>query len=267
MDRAEDLQQLQRYRLAGVLFMLLIIGAFPLYWQFEPSRMATARAEVRSVNVRLGATLYADHCASCHGEAGRGGGTGPTLAAGEFLGAVTDTQLRWLVAAGSPGTRMPAYDMAFGGPLSAQALDRLVVFLRSLEPTAASVPCWRDGDAIPPRDAFDALAENQVVPCASRLADAGLASMAPGQIYQEQCADCHGVDGEGSEIAGPLKPLPAPYADDLDALLKITRDGVDETSMLGFSLAQDGPLTDEEIVALSRWLQSSDWHGTAREDG
>jgi mono/diheme cytochrome c family protein len=261
LDRAEDLRHLDRHRIGGLMIMAALIVAFPIYSILEPARLEAARAEIRTESIDLGRELYTEHCASCHGEEGLGGGMGPTLASLEFLGSVTDRQMQWLIAAGSPGTSMPAYYIDFGGPLTDEELNRLVVFLRSLEESAASVPCWRSGILVPLPGPFedDDSATVQVVECESPGTFDVAGAYDTMQIYQEQCADCHGVDGKGTEIAGSLRPMPFPFDKDLAALRQITRDGLDGTSMLGFALEHDGPLDDAEIEALSRWLQSPEW--------
>ncbi|MFB0537109.1 MAG: c-type cytochrome, partial [Anaerolineae bacterium] len=53
--------------------LTLVIAIFVLvYWLNEPHRMAVASEEFRLEAVRRGAELYADQCASCHGDEGQG---------------------------------------------------------------------------------------------------------------------------------------------------------------------------------------------------
>lgn len=74
----------------------------------------------------LGATVYAEHCASCHGAKGEGG-TGTALANPVFLATASDAFLRATVAQGRTGTPMKG----FAGTLSDAELDGVVAFLRS----------------------------------------------------------------------------------------------------------------------------------------
>ena len=155
LDRPSELRSLRRYQLAGLVCMAALISAFPAYRAGEPGRREAARESLRAERVALGKHLFELHCAGCHGEAGRGGRTAPTLAAQEFLSKVSDDQLRWLVALGIPGTNMPAYDIDHGGPLTDQEIGQLVIYMRSWEDDAPSVPNWRDGVRAQPPEAAD----------------------------------------------------------------------------------------------------------------
>lgn len=151
LDTPRDAMLLDRYYVVGLVCMVVLVLAFPLYKWSEPTRRAHAFAVMHEENLKLGAELYSLHCASCHGDDGRGGRGFPTLAAREFLGSVTDRQLRYLISGGIPGSAMSAYDMDLGGPFTAQEIERLVTYLRSLEQGAPLVPGWRDGAPAPPR--------------------------------------------------------------------------------------------------------------------
>jgi mono/diheme cytochrome c family protein len=91
--------------------------------------LATPRArETSPVDTPLarGEALYTDHCAQCHGDRGQGG-----------LGTVLDVVLvsvdpvryaRAATAQGVPGSLMPGWDEAVGGPLSAGELDDVAAY-------------------------------------------------------------------------------------------------------------------------------------------
>lgn len=101
-----------------------------------------------AAQARAGATLFAANCASCHGPNGTGG-TGPTLNAKELLGVASEAQLFNTVSAGISGTRMPSWGKEFGGPMEEKQIRQIVAYLRSLAPTAPSVPNWRQGSPGP----------------------------------------------------------------------------------------------------------------------
>jgi len=291
LDTASDEASLVRYRIAGLVFMAVLIAAFPLYRIGEPARRAEAREAMREENVALGRELYALHCASCHGKAGRGGRTAPTLAAKEFLKGVSDEQMRWLIAAGSPGTAMPAYDIDHGGPLTGQDIAQVVEYLRSLEADAPSVPGWRkgaaaepvSGDEKTPGSGPDAAGREAAGASVGRVDDAGSdgdgRDVGPKKVrtpspdgavattdardratgaYAAHCAACHGPEGGGTEIAGPVRPLPPALRDDPEALARIIREGVPGTSMQAFGRSTGGPLKPSTIEALVRWLRTPD---------
>jgi mono/diheme cytochrome c family protein len=84
------------------------------------------------------------NCSGCHGKNATGG-SGPVLNSKQFLKTTTDDQIRGLVSGGVPGTEMPAWSLSFGGTLTDEQVLQITTYLRSLEPTAPSVPNWRAG--------------------------------------------------------------------------------------------------------------------------
>ncbi|MCP4045638.1 MAG: c-type cytochrome [Gammaproteobacteria bacterium] len=77
-------------------------------------------------NVALGAKLYAQVCAQCHGEEGEGV-TGTALGNPAMLSLTEDKFLRYAIENGRDETEMKAY----GEKLSAKEIDALTAFLRS----------------------------------------------------------------------------------------------------------------------------------------
>lgn len=124
--------------------MAVLIAGFGIYRIREPDLRATATRQERIEYAGIGKQLFSTSCASCHGDNGVGGDS-PTLNAREFLTATSDDQMRMIVAAGIPGTEMPTWDIALGGPLTDQQIQQVVAYMRSWEPDAPSVPNWRDG--------------------------------------------------------------------------------------------------------------------------
>lgn len=161
LDAPELARSLDRQYVIGLVCMLLLILAFPLYRIGEPGRRARARQAMERESVMLGHEAYNRACAACHGVDGVGGSIGPTLAAKEFLEQTSDLQMAWLIAGGMPGTTMAAWHIDLGGPLTGQEIDRMVRYLRSLERTSPSIPEWRTGarapeDTVPDQRARDA---------------------------------------------------------------------------------------------------------------
>ncbi len=137
-------RSLNRYLTAGLVFMFVLIAGFVTYTVREPDLRADAKATQATQYTDLGHDLFDKKCASCHGKGGDGG-SAPTLNAKEFLKNTTDPQIKNLVAGGVSGTDMPAWSLDFGGTLTEQQVQQLTTYIRSLEPTAPSVPTWRKG--------------------------------------------------------------------------------------------------------------------------
>lgn len=138
-------RSLDRYLLAGIVFMVVLVAGFIAYRVREPSLRADAATEQRAEYTKLGRTIFESSCAECHGSGGRGGSDAPTLASREFLSSTSDAQIAALVAGGITGTEMSAWGIEFGGTLTDEQIDQIVTYLRGLERDAPSIPDWRDG--------------------------------------------------------------------------------------------------------------------------
>lgn len=137
-------RSLDRYYAAGLVFMFVLVVAFPLYRLREPHLRADAKSEQTTEYQRIGDALFNQSCASCHGTNATGG-SAPTLNSKQFLAATTDSQAALIVTGGVPGSSMSAWSIDFGGPLTAEQIRQIVTYLRSLEPNAPSIPDWRTG--------------------------------------------------------------------------------------------------------------------------
>lgn len=138
-------RSLDRYYTLGLLFMLVLIVAFPLYKIAEPDLRADAKAEQQVNYTATGKVLFKNACAQCHGAEGGGGGSAPTLNSKQFLGDTSDAQMQSIIAVGVPGSDMSAWNMDYGGSLTSEQIRELTTYLRSLEPNAPSIPDWRNG--------------------------------------------------------------------------------------------------------------------------
>ena len=79
-------------------------------------------------DVQRGADIYAQSCASCHGQEGEGV-TAPAIGNPALLALASDAFLRYTIEHGRDGTEM----IAWGGTLAAADLDAVTAFLRSRE--------------------------------------------------------------------------------------------------------------------------------------
>jgi mono/diheme cytochrome c family protein len=146
----EELERsLNRYLVLGLVFMVVLVGAFIAYRVREPSLRADATAEQRTTYTALGKQLFAANCAECHGDNGTGGGSAPTLDSKEFLEKTSDAQIQALISAGVSGTDMPAWGLDYGGTMTDEQVRQLNTFIRSRQAKAPSVPDWRTGGTAP----------------------------------------------------------------------------------------------------------------------
>lgn len=126
----------------GAVLLVAMAAVFPLYRWFEPSNREATRADNLASLAEEGESLWGFNCGSCHGVNGEGA-IGPALNSQQFLQAASDDQTRLLIGVGVPGSQMGAYALDYGGPLTAEQIRALVVFIRSWEDDAPDRPDWR----------------------------------------------------------------------------------------------------------------------------
>jgi mono/diheme cytochrome c family protein len=137
-------RSLNRYLAVGLLFMVVLIAGFAAYRLREPSLRKDAQASQLASYQSIGGQLFDTNCSGCHGRAAVGG-SAPVLNSQEFLTNTTDLQISNLIAGGVPGTEMPPWSLAISGTLTDEQIHQITTYLRSLEPSAPSVPTWRQG--------------------------------------------------------------------------------------------------------------------------
>lgn len=135
-------RSLSKWQSAGVLVLLLLVIAFPLYKAVESTRRAEALTSYQDALFKTGRQLFGLNCTSCHGVSGQGVDA-PALNSQQFLGSVTDEQMHGIIAGGVPGTEMPAWWNEYGGPLTDEQIAAVVAYIRAWQKTAPSVPDWR----------------------------------------------------------------------------------------------------------------------------
>ncbi len=136
-------RSLDRYLIAGLVFMVILLAGFAAYRVREPTLRKDAKRSQTTSYTQIGAQLFATNCAQCHGKDAAGGGSAPTLNSHQFLSTTSDDQIHALIAGGVPGSEMQPWSLDFAGTLTTEQINQLVTYLRSLEPNAPSVPDWR----------------------------------------------------------------------------------------------------------------------------
>ena len=134
-----------------------------------------------------GAALYLLHCTPCHGNEGQGVDA-PPLRNSQFVQTGGEQNVTATVADGRPGTEMPAWLQAKGGPMTDDEIADTVAYLHTMQGVPPDVPIAPD--AGPPAAA------------ASMSGDSSTGEAEFGYY----CAFCHGPEG--------VQGLPNPGSDD-----------------------------------------------------
>jgi mono/diheme cytochrome c family protein len=164
-----------RYLVVGLVLTVAILVSFQIYILREPQRIAAVSNEDKAIAVEAGQALFRKNCTLCHGNNGEGD-RGPALNDKTFLIMTSNDTLFSIISSGIPGTEMPAWNQAHGGPLTDQDVNQLVAFIRAWEPTATDIR------AAPPTGDVD------------RARD----------LFANVCAVCHGDQGVGTDRAPAL---------------------------------------------------------------
>jgi mono/diheme cytochrome c family protein len=157
-----------RYFRIGLGLTLALAIASGLYWILEPSRMAAAAERLNAGRVERGQASFRENCVACHGADGEGV-SAPALNDKTLLDTVSDELLFSLIRSGVPGTAMPSWGQANGGPFTDEEIRDLLAFIRSWQPTAPAA----------------------VVP--AHVADPAQGAA----IFASTCFVCHGPEGRG----------------------------------------------------------------------
>ncbi|MEZ4862508.1 MAG: c-type cytochrome [Caldilineaceae bacterium] len=161
------------YAYLGAVLTLATILVLGMFSAQQPARMAAKARSLEVEAIARGAEIFDHDCSTCHGDRGQGErNSGPALNTQEFLREAVDELIFNTIIDGRPGTSMPAWGQARGGPYNAQTVEDLVAFIRSWEATAPSIEqTVYQGDSV----------EGAV-------------------LFSTTCFACHGVSGEGTAV-------------------------------------------------------------------
>ncbi len=175
----------------GLGLITLVAVILPLYWLGEPGRHAGAENGFENRFASRGSNEYAELCTSCHGAGGGAGAAAVTLTddGGNFIAQVNwaapalntvltrfdEDELRFILNWGRNGV-MPAWGAPGGGPLTAQQVDNLVFYMRTIQLSPEEIQEQVDGGVVAGKREV-ILAENSelaaLVDEADELAEAG----------------------------------------------------------------------------------------------
>ena len=243
VDDAEmEGRRLDRGLTAGLISIVVISIALPLYWLGEPGRHDGLIEFSDNQAIKRGEHLYEERCATCHGSVdGPGGLRDYTLVDnnGIFLAQVdwkvpslaavlyrySADEVRYVLEYGRPNTPMPAWGIAGGGPFTTQQIDELVIFLEheqidvaeirqraqdGVSSTARRLAAEELGDGAS-NEAITEAAQEMLAAAADdpvRMGELLFNNSADGGVYG--CARCHtpGWSYDAGEVAAtnPLVP-------------------------------------------------------------
>lgn len=176
-------------------------------------------------------SLYADHCAGCHGQHGQGGAA-VALDSPVYLSIVNDGELGRAISLGAPKTPMPAFARSAGGSLSDARIGALVKGIRG----------WAKPGSVSGAPPY----------VADRAGNAKRGQAAFGTF----CSSCHGADGKGSAKAGSVVD-PSYLALVSDQYLRtVVIVGRPKLGAPDFRADVPGrPMTDQEVTDVVAWLE------------
>ena len=178
VPKSDDIDQAREIIASGGSHQTMPVWGDVLTPQQMDALIAYTLSAAEGSPVAVGQELYAQYCASCHGDFGEGG-VNPALAGdiiapistAEYLKTRDNLTLRSIISQGQPNFGMSPFGSSFGGPVDEDEIDAIVMFIRA----------WEDN---PPVELPPEIKSTQVP------------INAP-DIYASLCAQCHGEAGEG----------------------------------------------------------------------
>lgn len=208
-----------KIRLSGLSALCIFLLVSSPARSDDPFLQSTAEKEAAAAD-------YQTYCALCHGKdrEGYANDEAPSLRSKSLMRSAFPWHLVYTVGYGRRGTPMGGYYEEIGGPLDRDRLYRLVRWLfEEVDVDPLDLPLTPiDGDIQLGRT-----------------------------VYEENCAVCHGENGEGD--VGPAIANPAMLALTTDAFIRYAvENGRDGTQMPPFS----GVLSSDEMDGVTAFLRS-----------
>jgi cytochrome c oxidase cbb3-type subunit 3 len=218
-----------RYLIAGLAVLFFILA------QARLSRNALAQTPDPG-QIKQGERLFSENCVICHGSDGQGR-VGAVLSK-DWPSLRPDLLVKTTIENGIPGSPMPAWSQAKGGPLSQAEIDAIAAYILTWETGGpASIPPTATAF---PRSMLTAVPNVEGDPNNGAL------------LFDKNCAVCHGPDGRGRIGANLSKDWSAIRP---DLSLKTTiSNGIQGSVMPAWSQARGGPLVEAEINDLVAFL-------------
>ncbi len=230
--------------------------------------------------------LYNQNCAGCHGADGKLG-PAPPLNDPLFRAIVPVETVEQVVAAGRPGTLMPAFSSEHGGPLTPAQVAVLVNEVKGIpyrvrgdepEGVSSAIEVVRVADGETPTWGLPEAAPKDAPPyLAPPMAGGAPAAMvSPGRDkFLVACASCHGDTGKaGPKDSRRVVAIHDPAFLNLisdQALRRIVITGRPDLGMPGYARRDNGTLSAADVTnlvaLLSSWRRETPSEGAAKPQG
>jgi hypothetical protein len=236
-DEELEGRRLELVQFLGVLLLVVIVIGLPLYWVFEPHRMAGATEGEERRLEGWGSGLFAPtaeggfNCAGCHGGMNATGGSAQFTITNRATGEVRPVtwnapalnnvfyrfdrdEVTYIITYGRPGSPMSAWGLAGGGPMNAQQIQSLVEYLESIQIPREDCNAEEEGDPLCPSGHLPADRQAEIDDRAHQLVDEGRYATYGEALFNldiaggsYSCARCHttgwswgdpGVPGQGA---------------------------------------------------------------------
>ena len=148
-DQELETSKLDLSLVTGLVTLVVIGVALPLYWLGEPGRQEGYVDYSREQFTSRGSEQFEERCASCHGGGGLGGTTATSITddSGNFIAAIewevpalttalyrfSEEEVRHILNYGRPPTPMQAWGAPGGGPLTTQQVEELIQYIQSIQ--------------------------------------------------------------------------------------------------------------------------------------
>jgi cytochrome c oxidase cbb3-type subunit III len=208
---------------------------------------AQAQEEIDVEKLTRGAEIYHENCALCHGANGEGR-IGATLSK-DWPSIRPDLTVKTTIANGISGSTMPAWSQTNGGPLTDEQIEDVTYYILSWQ--SSGVPQVNFGPTSTPRPPLE--------PIPGVVGDPNRGAV----LYDENCAVCHGANGEGRSGAN-LSDSWASIRADLTVKTTISN-GISGSTMPAWAQANGGPLTETDINDITSFVLTLDTGVSAPE--
>jgi mono/diheme cytochrome c family protein len=295
-DETLEGPRLERMQLLGLLLLALIVVALPLYWVLEPDRQAGAREGLQERLAGWGEDLFqttANHgfnCAGCHGGMNAVGGSASYTLTDPSTGEVksvtwlapalntvfyrfSEDEIRYILTYGRPGSPMPAWGLAGGGPMNDQQIQTLIEYLKTIQIPREDCSAEEAGDPLCESGHLPTEEQQAIDDRAHQLVDEGTYESYGEALFNMDlasgaysCARCHtegfsygnpGVPGQGAfgwNLTGGSENSRFPNeADHIEFVQTGSEEGVGyapQAQGTGRMPAFGNLLTDEQIEAI-----------------